>query len=227
MNLLVGVATGALLAPGVVLSGTASPTAANECVHVGGSLDAFDTEACIDSPAEKTKATVSSYSPAGSEYLVTYEYIVACERGSGIAGDFLYGCGGQAVCGEDGELFQVFAISPDGTSDSLGMRCVEPAVALAQPPTPPQVTAPMVARAFRRIPLPESKLSIQPPGGETLVSLETVFSTAAEPFRRTVTLLGQQVELDIAPATFTWRHGDGSAQTTGGPGRAYGRGLPA
>ena len=84
----------------------------------------------------------------------------------------------------------------------------------------------MVARAFRRIPLPESKLSIQPPGGETLVSLETVFSTAAEPFRRTVTLLGQQVELDIAPATFTWRHGDGSAQTTGGPGRAYGRGLP-
>ncbi len=84
----------------------------------------------------------------------------------------------------------------------------------------------MVARAFRRVPLPESRLAIQPPGGETLVNLATVFSTEAEPFRRTLTLLGQQVELDISPATFTWHHGDGSTQTTGEPGRAYEPGLP-
>ncbi len=83
-----------------------------------------------------------------------------------------------------------------------------------------------MARAFRRIPLPESTLSIQPPGGETLVNLPTVFSTEADAFRRTVTLLGQQVELDISPRTFTWHHGDGTTQTSSEPGRPYERGLP-
>ncbi len=79
----------------------------------------------------------------------------------------------------------------------------------------------MVAAAFRRVPLPRSQLVTQPPGGETLVNLDTAFHTTAEPFHRTLTLLGQQVTLDIEPTRFIWTHGDGSSQTTELPGRAW------
>ena len=122
-------------------------------------------------------------------------------------------------------MVNVLAFSAaDASPTPLGQQCVSPQE--AQAAAPPQVTAPMVARAFRRIPLPDSELVVQPPGGETLVNLDTIFSTRAEPFTRTITLLGQRVELRISPETFTWRHGDGTTQQTGEPGRAYERGLP-
>lgn len=81
-------------------------------------------------------------------------------------------------------------------------------------------------RAFERIPLPEAQLSIQPPGGRTLVGLDTILSTAAEPFTETVTLLGRRVDLDIEPRSFTWSHGDGTSQETSEPGQPYRAGLP-
>jgi hypothetical protein len=88
------------------------------------------------------------------------------------------------------------------------------------------VTAPRVLQAFRRIPLPESRLVVQPPGGRTLVNFDTLFHTEAEPFMRTVRLLGQRVQLEITPSAFTWHHGDGTSQTTHEPGVAYERGRP-
>jgi hypothetical protein len=88
------------------------------------------------------------------------------------------------------------------------------------------VTAPQVLQAFRRIPLPESRLVVQPPGGRTLVNFDTLFHTEAEPFMRTVRLLGQRVQLEITPSAFTWHHGDGTSQTTHEPGLAYERGRP-
>ncbi|KQZ67038.1 hypothetical protein [Nocardioides sp. Root151] len=88
------------------------------------------------------------------------------------------------------------------------------------------VTSTVVLRAFRRIPVPVSKVLIQPPGGKTLVNFDTLFRTEAEPFNRTVTLLGSKVELAITPSSFTWVHGDDTTQTTYWPGRAYEQRLP-
>ncbi|WP_244931633.1 hypothetical protein [Nocardioides sp. W7] len=87
--------------------------------------------------------------------------------------------------------------------------------------TPVQITNAMVARAFKRIPLPASQLVVQPPGGETLVNFATNFYTEAAPFERSVTLVGQRVDLRIRPSGFGWRFGDGSGTTTTEPGAAY------
>ena len=94
-------------------------------------------------------------------------------------------------------------------------------------PRRPQVTPALVLRAFERIPLPESELVIQPPGGQTLVGLDTIFSTKAERFTETVTLLGRTVELDIEPSSYRWSHGDNSEQTTDWPGEEWSRGGSA
>jgi hypothetical protein len=85
----------------------------------------------------------------------------------------------------------------------------------------PTLTPAIVAGAFRRIPLPSSKLMVQPPNGRTLVNFDTNFYTETEPFTRSVTLLGQRVGLSISPATFAWRFGDGESTSTSSPGSAY------
>jgi hypothetical protein len=87
--------------------------------------------------------------------------------------------------------------------------------------TPEAVTPGLVATAFRRLPLPEAKLVIQPPKGRTLVNFETNFYTEQGEFTRTVTLLGRVVELRIWPASFGWRFGDGESDQTASPGAAY------
>jgi hypothetical protein len=94
------------------------------------------------------------------------------------------------------------------------------------PSSGPTITPAIVLRALRRIALPASDLVVQPPGGKTLVNFDTIFSTNARPFSRTVTLLGREVDIEIRPARFTWVHGDSTSQTTSNPGRAYQRGVP-
>lgn len=87
----------------------------------------------------------------------------------------------------------------------------------------PAVTDDVVATAFRRILLPPSTFSIQPPGGKTLVNFETNFFTEQETLNRTVRLLGQRVELRIEAHSYTWRFGDGETITTDKPGAPYPR----
>ena len=70
----------------------------------------------------------------------------------------------------------------------------------------------MVLAAFRRIPLPELR-SISQPANKTLINFDTIFYTRAEPLTRTVTILGQNVRLEIKPARFVWEHGDGTSVT--------------
>lgn len=87
-------------------------------------------------------------------------------------------------------------------------------------PAVAQVTGALVLSAFRTIAVPKPTIGIQPPPGtETLVNIETVFTAGAQPFKKTVTLLGQQVTLDIKPGTYTWTYGDGAVETTKNPGR--------
>ena len=150
-----------------------------------------------------------------------------CVRGEGIQrGDF-YGCDGQMKCGADdkGRLFTFWAHLPDGTTTNLGAQCFEPDEAPAAAPAR-QVTQALVLRAFQRIPVPASEVSIQPPGGETLVNLETIFSTEAAEFTRTIGLLGHRVDLEIWPSQFEWVTGDGSDFATDWAGRPWQKGVP-
>jgi hypothetical protein len=69
--------------------------------------------------------------------------------------------------------------------------------------------------------LPVSTLQVQPPNGRTLVNFDTNFFTETREFDRTVTLLGQRVDLHIVPSRFGWHFGDGAALSTAGPGAPY------
>lgn len=90
-----------------------------------------------------------------------------------------------------------------------------------KPPVPrPQVTPGLVAQAFARIPLP-TYASISQPAGKTLVNFDTIFYAKATSFTRTITLLGQRVELQIAPRSYRWDFGDGTRLTTTVPGAPY------
>ena len=62
---------------------------------------------------------------------------------------------------------------------------------------------------------------MQPPNGRTLVNFDTNFYTDTRAFDRTVTLLGQRVDLHIVPSQFGWRFGDGESLATDEPGAPY------
>ena len=106
----------------------------------------------------------------------------------------------------------------------LGLVCsgngAPPAPAAAAAPAPPQVTEAMVLAAFRRVPLPALRSQSQP-ADKTLINFDTIFFTQAEPLTRDLTLLGQDVRLEIAPSLFQWEHGDGTTMTTTTPGAPY------
>jgi hypothetical protein len=84
----------------------------------------------------------------------------------------------------------------------------------------PQLTVGDILRAAREIGLPSLRVRVQP-GAETLVNVPTIFSTQPQPFRRSVDLLGFDVDLAAEPVSFRWVHGDGTSATTSSPGRPY------
>ena len=83
------------------------------------------------------------------------------------------------------------------------------------------VTPELVAAAMQTDPMPPSELQVQPANGRTLVNFETNFFTDAAQFDRTVTLLGQQVDLHIVPTAFGWRFGDGETLGSEDAGAPY------
>jgi hypothetical protein len=80
----------------------------------------------------------------------------------------------------------------------------------------------VVTQQFKQLSWPASELTIQPPKGRTLVNLDTIFfTTNAEPTVVPVRLLGQSVEIEATPTSYTWHFGDGESLTTDTPGHAY------
>ena len=77
-----------------------------------------------------------------------------------------------------------------------------------------------VLTATRTIGLPSLRINIQP-GSATLVNLDTIFYARPQPFARSVTLLGYDIDLVATPASYTWHPGDGSSRTTTTPGNPY------
>lgn len=149
----------------------------------------------------------------------TWSYVPVCGLGG------IDSCHARTSCGDRGELNIAYYTPPGGIPERRGEVCLGGDTD-APEAARPQITNVMVLRALRRIPVPAAKLVVQPPGGKTLVNFETIFHTKAEPFNRTVTLLGQRVELEITPSAFVWKHGDNTSQTTSTPGVAFAEGRP-
>lgn len=115
----------------------------------------------------------------------------------------------------------IFRSEDDGTTfTEIGQACLLPGE--VPEAAPPQVTPDLVAQAFADLSWPESPLTVQPPGGRTLVNLETNFlTTNTAATTQSVQLLGQQVDIEATPTSWTWHHGDGTSQSTDQPGTAY------
>jgi hypothetical protein len=115
--------------------------------------------------------------------------------------------------------------SPNADAGACGAAATVTPTACAAPSAAPaaalpQVTGGLVLRAFQRIPVPHLRSQTQP-DNKTLVNFDTIFYVDAQQFRRSVTLLGRRVTLDITPSRFTWDHGDGTSTTTSDPGAKY------
>ncbi len=101
-----------------------------------------------------------------------------------------------------------------------GTRCALREFADPAEPEGAELTEGDVLRAVREIGLPSLRVRIQP-GEETLVNIPTIFYTRPQPFERSITLLGFDIDLSASPVRYTWVHDDGTAATTSRPGKPY------
>jgi hypothetical protein len=91
----------------------------------------------------------------------------------------------------------------------------------------PRITATMLRDQAEKL-VPHPSIGTAPPGGTTLVNIETVLWVATAPDRSlgTVTLLGHRVDLRAHVERVRWDFGDGTGDETGTPGKAYTRAEP-
>ncbi|MDT4958134.1 MAG: hypothetical protein QOD31_1933, partial [Pseudonocardiales bacterium] len=103
----------------------------------------------------------------------------------------------------------------DGSWSLAGIDCAVQAAA-------PRVTAVLVMREVRKL-VPHPKVGIAPPGGATLVNIQTLLwaDTPSDQSLGTVTLLGHQVTLQVHVAQVDWDFGDGQRDTTPSPEPRY------
>lgn len=79
----------------------------------------------------------------------------------------------------------------------------------------------LASMEFRRARPVIAPPDIQPPGGQTLVNLDTIYSTSTRIHDIPVTLLGNRVTIRVIPIQFSWHFGDGDVAKTSFPGRPY------
>jgi hypothetical protein len=127
-------------------------------------------------------------------------------------------CSETANCDNGDPMTYTTYVTASGSVLTGSNNCPKESI---EPEPEPVVTPGLVLAAFRRIALPASELVVQPPGGRTLVNFETNFYTDNGEFTRTVSLLGQRVELRIWPSAFGWRFGDGDTKQTAEAGSPY------
>jgi len=85
----------------------------------------------------------------------------------------------------------------------------------------PKVAIPaLVSREFKRLVVLRGVTAVEP-APQTLVNLETTFSTdAPRSYPIETTILGQQVHITAKAESYTWHFGDGVTTTTAEPGAA-------
>lgn len=123
-------------------------------------------------------------------------------------------CADQIECAEAGETGFLHDVYMDGTD--VGDVCVPgkdvDKVNIAK----------LIIREFKKFSWPASDLVVQPPGGRTLVNLETNFYTLnTGPTNKAITVADQAVEIRATPTTYTFNFGDGTSTASATPGRPH------
>lgn len=104
--------------------------------------------------------------------------------------------------------------------ENVGTACLSAGeVDMVDDPPPIRV---LVIEAFERLDWSASNLEVQPPGGKTLVNLETNFYTSNTEYTNiAVTLVQSNVVVSARPIAYRWHFGDGTSVTTSSPGAPY------
>ena len=198
-----------------------SPATADGCDAGGGIVEnglLVDVTCSSGSPSDAASTPVASDE---SNQYTAYVWATACQAFDPTAAfSGPVDCQRARSCPDGAErLWILWGRLPSGTWEPLGSQC------FGRPPTAadaPQatVTPAMVLTALRRIGLPAVQARTQPQD-KTLVNFETIFYAEPQTFSRTITLLGQSVDVEARPTRYVWHHGDGTSAATTTPGAPY------
>ena len=199
------------------------PAYASGCSDSGVAIGDYVAVA-LECSSPEQGSDVETAEPTGSSepVFVEYKWLSACTSPDDSADpSTILDCSAARACPDSAErLWRLW-----GRTDTpvrwalLGSQCFGRPPTVADTPRP-QVTPGLVLNAIRRIGLPELTAQTQP-ADKTLVNFATIFFAEPETFTRTLTLLGQQVDVEATPSQFTWHYGDGTSQTTTSPGAPY------
>jgi hypothetical protein len=126
-------------------------------------------------------------------------------------------CSNPRACTIGGRIGTLYAVFKDGAREGIACLTAGEAGDIEAPPIRELVIA-----QFRELDWDPSTVVVQPPGGKTLVNLDTNFYTSnsrAQDIK--VSIMGRNVVVTARPIAYRWNFGDGTSTTTTGPGAPY------
>ena len=203
---------------GAVIAG--APSAVADPDVTGGTGGDVIWVQAVEASKDQRQGAPSPVSSATSPY-VAYRWLSVCSPPSALEASAPFvDCAAARACADPVERqWRLWARRANGAWDPLGTQCFGRPPTVADTPRP-TVTPGLVLTALRRIGLPAIEAKTQPED-KTLVNFDTIFYAEPQTFRRTITLLGQSVEVEAQPSRYVWHHGDGTSAATTSPGAPY------
>ena len=126
-------------------------------------------------------------------------------------------CANPRICTVDGRTGTFYAVIKNGKRDGLACLTASEATAADKPPI-----RSVVIQTFKTLDWSPSAVNVQPPGGKTLVNLDTnFFTTNTDATSIPVTLQGQNIVVTARPIAYRWHFDDATSITTTSPGAPY------